>query len=81
MRTIKWSTDFKKDYRRTKATPRHAQDIDGLLEPVAALLAEDKPLPDSCRDHALVGNWKGYREFQSVFLHWSQQKQSEKMPL
>ena len=40
MRTIKWSTDFKKDYRRTKATPRHAQDIDGLLEPVAALLAE-----------------------------------------
>lgn len=62
MRTIKWSTDFKKDYRRTKATPRHAQDIDGLLEPVAAILAEDKPLPESCRDHALVGNWKGYRE-------------------
>lgn len=26
------------------------------------LLAEDKPLPESYQDHALVGNWKGYRE-------------------
>lgn len=62
MRTIKWSTDFKKDYRRVKATPRHAQDVEELLEAVATLLAEDSPLPESCRDHALVGNWKGYRE-------------------
>lgn len=62
MRTIKWSTDFKKDYRRTKATPRHAKDVDGLLETVAALLAEDKPLPESCRDHSLVGDWKRHRE-------------------
>jgi len=62
MRTIKWTTDFKKDYRRTKATPRHAQNIDGLLETVAALLADDMPLSESYRDHALIGNWKGYRE-------------------
>ncbi|MDR1777722.1 MAG: type II toxin-antitoxin system YafQ family toxin [Desulfovibrio sp.] len=62
MRTIKWSTDFKRDYRRVKAAPRHAQDMEGLLEAVAALLAEDTPLPESCREHALVGNWKGYRE-------------------
>lgn len=62
MRTIKWSTDFKKDYRRIKATPRHTQDIDGLLETVAKLLTENKPLPKNCRDHALAGDWKGYRE-------------------
>lgn len=62
MRTIKWSTDFKKDYRRIKATPRHAHDVERLLEAIATLLAEDEPLPENCRDHALVGNWKDYRE-------------------
>jgi mRNA interferase YafQ len=62
MRTIRWATEFKKDYRRTKANPRHAQDVERLLEAVAKLLTEDKPLPENCRDHALVGNWKGYRE-------------------
>ena len=62
MRTIKWSTEFKKDYRRTKATPRHAGDVDGLLEEVATLLAEDAPLPEHYRGHALVGNWNGFRE-------------------
>lgn len=62
MRTIKWSKDFKKDYRRIKATPRHAQKIDELLKTVTVLLAGDNPLPESCHDHVLVGDWKGYRE-------------------
>lgn len=38
MRTIKWSTDFKKDYRRIKATPRHAQDMERLLTEIATPL-------------------------------------------
>lgn len=62
MRTIKWSKDFKKDYRRIKATPRHAQNIDELLQTVAGLLAEDNPLLERFCDHALVGSWRGYRE-------------------
>lgn len=62
MRVIEWASAFKKDYKRTKATPRHAQDVDALLGPILALLVEDEPLPDAQRDHALVGNWKGYRE-------------------
>ena len=62
MRTIKWSTDFKKDYRRIKATPRYAQELDGLLGDVATLLMEDAPLPEKYRDHDLVGNWNGCRE-------------------
>lgn len=45
-----------------KATPRHAQDLDGLLEAVVTFLVEDELLPESFRDHALVGNWKNYRE-------------------
>jgi mRNA interferase YafQ len=62
MRTIEWSTAFKKDFKRIKANPHHAQDIDQRLGAVVALLCEDTPLPDNCRDHALVGNWKDYRE-------------------
>lgn len=62
MRTITWSTEFKKDYRRVKATARHARDVETLLATIATLLAEDKALPENCRDHALVGNWKNYRE-------------------
>lgn len=62
MRMIELSKSFKKDYKRTKANPRHAQDMRALYEAVALLLAEDKPLPENCRDHALVGEWEGYRE-------------------
>ena len=47
MRTIKWSTDFKKDYRRIKATPRYAQELDGLLGDVIDLLIKDEPFPKS----------------------------------
>ena len=38
MRTIEWATAFKKDFKRIKATPRHAQDIARLLESVLGLL-------------------------------------------
>ena len=62
MRKIELFTAFKKDYKRAMANPRHAQDVRALYEATALLLAEDKPLPESYRDHALVGNWKGYRE-------------------
>ena len=61
MRTIKRTATFKKDFKRVSANPRYA-DLRPLLRPVLLLLVEDNPLPDSCRDHALVGNWKGYRE-------------------
>ncbi|MDR1686382.1 MAG: type II toxin-antitoxin system YafQ family toxin [Desulfovibrio sp.] len=62
MRTIELSSAFKKDYKRAKADPRHAQDVRGLCEAVSLLLAKDSPLPENCRDHALSGDWKGYRE-------------------
>ena len=62
MRTIELSTAFKKDYKRAKTTPRHAQDVRALYEAAAQLLAEDKPLPHNYQDHALIGKWKGYRE-------------------
>lgn len=62
MRTIKRPVAFRKDYKRVKSNPKHAQNVEKLLAAALALLATDQLLPDTYRDHALVGDWKGYRE-------------------
>jgi hypothetical protein len=41
MRTIEWTSAFKRDYKRVKATPRH-KDIETLLEDVAGLLVDGR---------------------------------------
>ena len=33
-----------------------------LLNQIITLLATGESLPDKCRDHALSGDWTGYRE-------------------
>jgi mRNA interferase YafQ len=64
MRTLERSAVFKRDYKRIKATPRHSKDVDSLLSAVLLRLLDDadQDLPESNRDHALRGNWAGYRE-------------------
>lgn len=62
MRTIERSSAFKRDFKRVKATPRHAREVDGLVLAAARLLASDQPLPEGNRDHPLAGDWAGYRE-------------------
>jgi mRNA interferase YafQ len=62
MRTIERSTTFKRDYKRIKATPRYRKNLDSLLSDLLKFLLANKVLPDKNLDHALSGNWKGYRE-------------------
>jgi len=62
MRTIDRSSAFKRDYRRVMATPRHSKDVGSLLPEILKLLLVDEPLPEKNRDHALSGDWTGYRE-------------------
>lgn len=62
MRTIERSTAFKRDYKRILAQPRHSKDMELRLFSVLRLLLTDQPLPSENRDHALIGNWSGYRE-------------------
>ena len=62
MRTIERSSAFKRDYRRAKAAPRHSKDVDSLLSTVVELLLSGQVLPANTRDHALIGDWAGYRE-------------------
>ena len=69
MRTIERSSAFKRDYKRAQATPRHSKDVDLLLSTVIALLQSDQVLPGNNRDHALSGDWVGYRE--CVWRDWA----------
>lgn len=56
--TVKVTAQFRKDY---KLAARRGLNM-GLLEDVIASLARGVPLPEKNRDHALSGNWTGYRE-------------------
>ena len=56
--TVKPTTQFKKDY---KMAMKRGGKI-GLLDDVIAALAMGEKLPEKNKDHALTGNWDGYRE-------------------
>lgn len=56
--TIRQSTRFRRDVKRLR---RQGRDLSQLETVVASLVAEE-PLDGRYRDHALVGNWKGFRE-------------------
>ena len=62
MRTIERSSAFKRDYKRIKSMPLHRSDVNELLLSTLTLLANDQPLPENLRDHALSGTWSSYRE-------------------
>ncbi|HYI48717.1 MAG TPA: type II toxin-antitoxin system YafQ family toxin [Allosphingosinicella sp.] len=59
MRAIERTTRFKRDYKREKKTDPQ---LDDDLLPVLEVLAADTALPDRLRDHALTGEWKGFRD-------------------
>ena len=55
---VRETSQFKKDYRLAK---RRGQNIH-LLRDIIIQLASGVPLPAKNRDHALTGDWKGFRE-------------------
>ena len=59
MRSIEVTGKFKRDYKREKRRDPH---LDDALEPVLSLLATDRVLPQRLSDHALSGEWKGFRD-------------------
>jgi mRNA interferase YafQ len=58
MYEIVLTTRFKKDL---KLAIRRGYDID-LLDEVVTTIADGNPLPDKNKDHALSGDYEGYRE-------------------
>ena len=61
MRTIERSSIFRRDYKREARGP-HRATLDGDLTPILSALANDISLEAKYRDHALSGEWRGYRE-------------------
>lgn len=56
--TVKYTTQFKKDYKRAL---RRKQNIT-LLDEIITKLAMGESLPEKNQDHALTGDWIGHRE-------------------
>jgi mRNA interferase YafQ len=55
---VKHTTQFKKDYKLALRRGLNIQLLDDLIKK----LASGEVLDDSYKDHALTGNWIGYRE-------------------
>lgn len=56
---VERTTRFKRDYKREK---RIDAKLDALLLPVLEALVAGNPLRAKHSDHALTGNWRGFRD-------------------
>lgn len=61
MRRIERTGQFKRDYKRGAKQP-HSQALEREFVAVVAALANDQPLAEKHRDHALGGEWKDHRD-------------------
>ena len=61
MRTIEWTGQFKRDYKR-EAKGKYRSTLDAELFPVIAILANDDVLDSRYRDHGLIGNCRDHRD-------------------
>jgi len=61
MRKIRYTGQFKRDYKREKSG-RHSKTLDAALMEVVNLLASDVPLPRRHFDHPLSGEWPDHRD-------------------
>ena len=61
MRTIKYGSRFKKDFRREERG-RHARVVEAELRTLLDKLIVDDELPAKYRDHQLAGEWKDHRD-------------------
>ena len=56
---IVWTTQFKKDYKRAI---RRKKDM-SLIDDIIRNLSKGESLPEKNKDHALSGQWIGFREY------------------
>jgi len=61
MRTIEQTSQFKRDYKR-EAKGSHRQTLANDLGDIITALANDLPLAKKYHDHALIGDWKDFRD-------------------
>ena len=61
MRTIKRTSQFRRDFKRVKRGV-HGSHVDETLEAALDLLAADAVLPARYEDHQMQGEYKKYRD-------------------
>jgi len=61
MRTIEWTSQFKRDYKR-EGKGQHRTTLDDDLFPIVDALPNDHPLESRHHDHPLSGDWKDHRD-------------------
>ena len=61
MRRIEQTGQFRRDFKREAKGP-HRQTLQGDFTAVISALANDLPLAEKHRDHALTGDWKDHRD-------------------
>jgi mRNA interferase YafQ len=61
MRSIRYTSRFRRDYKREKSG-RHGKTLDAALMQIVNLLAADTPLPNQSFDHPLSGEWSDHRD-------------------
>lgn len=61
MRRIECTNAFRRDFKR-ELRGQNRRDVEALVMFAISLLADDKPLPEKNRDHALAGEWRDFRE-------------------
>ena len=55
---LEYGHQFVRDLKLAKRRGLNMEELKSITD----MLQEGKPLPKKCRDHLLVGNYKGYRE-------------------
>ncbi len=61
MRTIERTSQFKRDFRR-ELKGQHRLILENDFAEILTALADDQPLAEKYRDHALSGDWKDHRD-------------------
>jgi mRNA interferase YafQ len=61
MRRIEPTNAFKRDFKREAKGP-HRTTLESDFAAILGALANDQPLAERYRDHALTGDWKDHRD-------------------
>jgi mRNA interferase YafQ len=61
MRTVSYTTQFKRDYKRERKG-KYGTILELEFAAIIGDLARDTPLAPHQRDHALTGDWKDHRD-------------------
>jgi mRNA interferase YafQ len=59
MRIVRYTSRFRRDYKRAKSG-RHAKHLDTELLETVTMLAKDEPLPRRYFNHPLGGEWSDH---------------------